>query len=622
MKIESILRILRLGNRYLLDRKFRNSVADAIRRHVQPAVGIEGSATTDYAWSKGRRAFLVGGCELTYVKDALDVLGFRTHHTFDHAGGADPLSEISNPSSPLWNFNPDYVIFSQIQLFRGVVNETQRKGLLISRAQQESGLGTLMQNFAGAIRGFREKSAKPIFLLTYPLTYRPVFGIHEYRSIKDAYSLAELIRVYELKIYELARQFPNVFILDINHALEGLGKQRQIRETDSDGVYEHLTQEGALRVTEKFLYSISALEPALRRIKCAVFDLDGTLWSGVLREDGPGGVSVRVNYIAILEHLAARGILLAICSKNDEAELKHLPEILGESLFQKISVKKLNWAPKSKNLESIARELNVGLEALALFDNDPFERAEVQANAPAVLVLSDQDVLSSLTRLEFEPHGEMTQEAVGRTMNYIEQNRRAESRSQSGLSFENFMHDCEFLLTFRRPLEGEMSRVHELLARTNQLNAMLRRSSMADVHEYYSQPEKYDISAATLQDKFGNYGLIGVGITEKDKPEWKMIELAFSCRAMGKCVEHAFLNRLSQAARSQGARGVAIDFTPTDRNQRLLGILLELQFVQTKAFENGQLSLVRRLDSEGGDLKLPPWFKVSDAALTRPVKSE
>src|SRR5262249_11770137 len=153
-------------------------------------------------------------------------------------------------------------------------------------------------------------------------------------------------------------------------------------------------------------------------------DLDGTMWSGVLREDGPAGVSPRLAYRRVLRHLAQRGILLAVCSKNDPVEEERLPDLLGKPLFEKIAVKKLGWGPKSASLPPIGKELNTGLDAIAFFDDSPSERAEVEANAPGVRVFQDVDLPSCLERPEFEPLGEITAEASMRAEMYAEQSER------------------------------------------------------------------------------------------------------------------------------------------------------------------------------------------------------
>jgi FkbH-like protein len=606
-------RIARFGATFAVDRRYRNHVLDVLNRHVQAGEGAESRIATptiaDTTWLAGRKMFLVGGCELSYLKDSFDVLGVETYHTFDHGGAPEPLGEVSQEGSTLWTFEPDYIVLSQVQLFRGLIMRTQTDGVTVTRAEQERDVDELIRSLVIAIDKIRERAAAPIFVITSPLVYRPALGIHEYRSIKNGLSLAELLRVYELRLYETARSRPGVYVVDVDRALERTGKNGQIDDYHA-GVYEHFTRPGATVVAGHLLRQIAALEPTIRRIKCAVVDLDGTLWSGVIREDGAQGVSVRQNYLTVLDHLSRRGIVLAICSKNDPIEAQYLPGLLGQPLFDKFIVRKLNWDPKSRNLRDVAAELNIGLDALAFFDDSAFERAEVASNAPQVLVLSDADLVSALDRPEFEPLGELTAEAATRTVKYVEQTHR-EAEESAAESLEAFLHSAQLELTFRRPSDGEVGRVHELLQRTNQLNATLRRTSLEQVLNYYNDPQRYETSVAFLKDKFGDYGLIGLAIAAVGPEEWDLLEFAFSCRAMGKQVEQALLIYVSQLAAASGAKRLAIDFQATDRNGQLLTILESVGFAPEAPSAGGLIHLVRSIGrSETGE-RFPAWLAVS-----------
>jgi FkbH-like protein len=580
-------RLLRFSGKFLADRRYRNHVLGVIERHVKAGdaspLPANESLASGSSWLAGRKVYLVGGCELTYLKDSLEKTGVEAHHTFDHGGAPEPFAETANPGSALWSFEPDVIVLSQVQLYRGLVQKVQVHGLESSREELEDALKELLESAAQAIQKIRERFACPIFLMTYPLVYRPAYGIHEYRSLTKGYGLIELWRSYELKVYELARRFPSTYVLDVNLAFEKGGKEGAINEAGADGVYEHFTREGAAKVAERLVYQLEVLEPKRRRVKCAVVDLDNTLWNGVLREDGPGGVAVRLSALTALDHLTRRGIILAVCSKNDEVEVEHLPSLLGDNLWGKVVARRLNWKPKSENLRELAKELNIGLDSLAFFDDNPFEREEVRTNAPEVLVLKDTDILESLQRPEFEPFGEVTAEASSRTAKYTQQTKREEAAAEAAASgstgsMEAFLKSCQLRLSLRRPAEGEMSRVHELLQRTNQLNATMRRSSQADLQGYWRAADNFETCVALLEDKFGDYGLIGLGIARKNGKDWEVMELAFSCRAMGKGVEEALVLDLAQRASRSGAAGLAIEYQRTDRNQQLLSILQGLQF--------------------------------------------
>ncbi len=606
-------RLATYAKKFLLNRQYRNKVIGIIQRQVEGERHVEATTDTEkYDWLSKKRMYLVGGCELTFFKDILNAQGVQCYHTFDHGRVSDPLADVQDSHGPLWSFSPDYLLLSQVQLFRRLVGRVQREGWSYERVEQEGDLEEMIRNYDLAIQRIRKEIESPIFIYTYPLEYKPAFGMHEYRSLPKSLSLIELIRAYELRLYQLAKEHSQVFILDNNLALEHSGKTGCIDPENADGVYEHLTRKGARVVGDNLLCQLNAIEPSVRRVKCAVFDLDGTLWSGVLREDGPQGLIVRNQVLTIMHHLATRGIILAICSKNDEVELEHLPGLIGQALLDKIVVKKLNWQPKSFNLREIAGELNIGLDTLAIFDDNPVERAEIQTNAAEVLVLSETDIGTSLKHPAFEPFGQVTPEAFSRVQKYQQQAERQalEKEYKEGV-YEDFLLKCQLELTIRPPLAGEISRVHELIQRTNQLNATMRRTTMADLQEYFGKPDQYAFRIALLKDRFGDYGLIGAVIAEKKTTYWEIIELAFSCRAMGKQVEQACLNHLAYTAAEAQAPTLQVHFMKTARNAQMYRILEEVGFSPHDGkTDSEEITLYRSLSLETM-AAYPAWFKIS-----------
>ena len=445
--------------------------------------------------------------------------------------------------------------------------------------------------------------------MTYPLTYRPVFGLNEYISLKTNYSLVELLKQYELGLYKISKQNDDVIVLDVNIALEKFGKNENIEEISADGVYEHFSRKGSDLVTEHLVKQISVYEKKIQRIKCAIFDLDNTIWSGILREDGPQGVHVRTNYLSIMKHLSTRGILIGICSKNDDVEIKHLPSLLSNELYEKLSVKYLNWEPKSLNLKKIADQLNIGLDSIAFFDDNPFERSEVTSGVPDVLVLSDKDILNCLNMIEFQPYGgKVSKLSSERVKQYAQQEvRRKEEEKYKNISYDKFLESCNLKIEIRKPVDGEISRVSELIQRSNQLNATLNRSIESDIINY-NKSSNYQIFIANLQDRFGDYGLIGCIIIKKLIDAWEIIEFSFSCRAMSKGVEKAVLSTTSNEA-SKVVDKLIIKYIKTERNSKVREILSDCGFVCHEI--NGDEEIMERpLSGDSKSIFMPKWFQI------------
>ena len=615
-----MMRLARYGTRFLFDRKYRNRILEIVNRQVQGSEHLAfqpaGAELAKNQFLRGKRLFVAAGCDQTFMAEYLESLGMETCHTFAIGRASDPMTELMMPGSRALSESWDYYLLSVSQVLRGLFRRIQVDGIDYAREQQEQDLESILANYRHAILAIRQKSDAPIFLFSYLITYLPTYGTHEYRSMKNGWSLIEFWHVYHLRLYELAREFSGVYIFDSDLAVENVGKQNVIDPSQSNGIYDHPSREGAKILGDHFAHHLSILEPRRRRIKCAVFDLDGTLWAGVVREDGAAGVAVQEYYLNVMEKLAARGILLAICSKNDPVELGLLPGLLGEELYAKIVSRQLSWKPKSQALRDIAEELNIGLDSLAFFDDSPFERGEVTANAPEVLVFTPEEIFTCLNLPEFHQMGEITHESLSRTVKYQQQAKRKEAEQTSATGLEDFLISCEFKLELSVPLAGEISRVFELLQRTNQLNATLTRTSQEQLKRHFAQHEHYLMCTARLRDRFGDYGLIGFATVQKDGPHWQVLDLAFSCRSAGRGVERAVLNYMAGIALAAGAQSLFIHFLPGPRNQQMFEILKESGFLCPEGVTpvEGQSMRLDRPLVDQADLVFPAWLSVNSGA--------
>jgi len=614
--MSQLTRILRYGWQFMADRKYRNRVVGVLNRQLNgaeaTAVKVDESTMCDRTFLQERRLFVAGGCDQTFLADYMQQQGMEVCHTNQIGRGTDPMTELMLPGSRALSENWDYYLFSISQVLRGTMQRMQNAGIDYPPEQQLSDLDAILDNYRQAITRIREKSAAPVFLFTYVLAYIPTYGLHEYRSMPDGGSLIEFWHTFHLKLYKLAREFSEVYVLDADQALANTGKRPAIDPTQSNGIFDHLSREGAREIGEQFIRSLQTLAPNRRRIKCAVFDLDNTLWAGVLREDGATGVSVNEYFLNVMEKMSARGILLALCSKNDPVEAEHLAGLLGEELYANVVSSKLSWLPKSQAIREIAEELNIGLDSLAFFDDSPFERGEVNANAPEVLTFDPERLFDCLNLPEFQPSGEITREALSRTEQYKQQAQRKSAEKTSGDNLDNFLQSCEFQLELRAPEAGEVSRVHELLQRTNQLNATLTRPTLGQLQQQHEDKATNLLRIAKLRDRFGDYGLIGFVTVKRTGADWEVLALAFSCRSMGRGIEKAVLNHIAQTAIQEGAKSVSIRFIVGPRNQQMFDILKECGFAPPSDAEpkEGECLLLTRPLTTDADYSIPAWLNL------------
>ena len=295
-------------------------------------------------------------------------------------------------------------------------------------------------------------------------------------------------------------------------------------------------------------------------IKCVVWDLDNCLWDGILLENDD--VKLKPGMKELLEALDQRGILLSIASKNDHDSAWQRLQALGISEY--FLYPQIHWGPKSQSIKTIAQKLNLGLDAFAFVDDNPFELSEVAASIPEICCIHIQDAEKELQGDRFQ--GAQTADAKNRRRYYQEAIVREEKQAEFGEDYFRFLEYCEIRLEIAGYREEDSDRVAELVQRTNQLNFSGRKYDRAQLREILDDPtvEKYSLHCS---DKFGSYGLIGFGLVRRGDGEIQIQDLMLSCRVQGKMIEQAFFSHLEAHHNPQGARYLRVNFKETSRNR-------------------------------------------------------
>ena len=306
--------------------------------------------------------------------------------------------------------------------------------------------------------------------------------------------------------------------------------------------------------------------------KVIVLDCDQTLWSGVCGEDGAKGICVDEPRRALQEFMRAQldsGRLLAVCSKNSEDDVR---QVFAERLdmplrHEHFAAWRTNWQPKSENIKSIARELNLGLDSFIFVDDNPLECAEVEANCPEVLTLqlpeSPADIPAFLNHCWVFDHAKLTEEDRKRGRLYQQNREREQLRSRS-MSLADFLAGLELKIEIAPMAESQVQRVSQLTQRTNQFNFTTVRRSEAEVKKLVGHS---DVLAVTVRDRFGDYGLVGVLISNTSDTAIEVDTFLLSCRVLGRGVEHEMLARLGAMALERKRRWINVHFYPSDRNK-------------------------------------------------------
>ncbi|WP_234405078.1 HAD-IIIC family phosphatase [Paenibacillus bouchesdurhonensis] len=271
-------------------------------------------------------------------------------------------------------------------------------------------------------------------------------------------------------------------------------------------------------------------------IKCIVWDLDDTIWEGILREDADN-IILRPGIELVLAELDHRGILHSIASRNRLDQVVSKLEKLG--IAQYFVSLQCHFNSKAISLKQIAMELNIGLEALAFVDNDSFERFEMNYYYPQVRTYDAQHYLELPNYPELQVR-DVTEESANRRhyMN-ARQQREAAAKVFQG-SREQFLKECQMVLQIQQASPGDYARIVELSRRTNQMNSLLERIDRPFV-EAFCQWKQHIIYVARLKDRFGDHGLIGTCFIALKGSTIEIRLFCVSCRIEGRGVAAAFL---------------------------------------------------------------------------------
>jgi FkbH-like protein len=328
-----------------------------------------------------------------------------------------------------------------------------------------------------------------------------------------------------------------------------------------------------LLITTLKISLIEEKKPLAKQIvKCVVWDLDNTLWSGVLTE---GNVEIRKDILQTVCDLDSKGILNSVCSKNnfDDAIAK-LTEFGIQDYFL---FPEINWNPKSDNVRKIAEKLNIGLDSILFVDDSSFEREEVKYAIPELIVVNETFFPDALNTDLFDLP--ITETSRNRRKLYLMEYVRESSRNEFGDNYLNFLKNSELILTLKKPTSSdELTRSKELLQRTNQLNLSTRRFTD---EEFNGLIEDNDLVKLifSVSDKFGDYGIVGFMSFYISDNILYIEDLVISCRVVQKMVENTLLKAVFEL-NDNGNELVSIQakYKETARNSPILTSFLNMGF--------------------------------------------
>jgi len=514
------------------------------------------------------RIAVIGSATLDHLLPALRVVGIRHGYQLDILLGdyGQYLNDILDRQSALHAFAPDVVLIAL------------DADHCIGAAGIVEGPDGLTQTFAGLREAWRvladELGAHVIHQTVLPRA-AALLGSNEHRL---AGTPASRIRAFNTWLrVEADAAGVDLLAIDTQTGQDGLAAWHdpvlwlKARQEISPLAAQHYA-ELALRL-------VSARRG--RSAKCLVLDLDNTLWGGVIGDDGLDGIAIGQGspegeaFLGFQRHVLAlqqRGIILAVCSKNDEANAKAAFEKHPDMIvrLEHITAFVANWEDKPSNLRRIANQIGIGLDALVFVDDNPFERALVRKTLPQVRVpeMPEEAALYTdmLSRSGYFEAVTITAEDAERTALYSANAKRAQLETES-TDLAGYLASLDMILEWQRVDSLALARATQLVNKTNQFNLTTRRYSEAQLSALMEDPSAL-VLQFRLRDRYGDNGVIAIIVARpSDEPGTLLVEAwLMSCRVLGRGVETACFEVLAAEARHRGAVMLEGYYIATPRN--------------------------------------------------------
>jgi len=488
---------------------------------------------------------------------------------------------VLDPDSALYSREFDLVLFAP---------DDTALSLPLSSEQPDAAVKAETERWVGLWQTITERTRARIVQCNFALPPRGTFGHLGARLPGSRQTMAQRVN---LRLGELAGD--TVSLIDCDALAALVGKDRWF-----DDRYRLVAKQAvsltALPLLARHATAVIAAELGLAR-KCVVVDLDNTIWGGEVGEvgvegvvlgDGPEGEA----YSAFQDHLlelTKKGIVLAVCSKNDEglarSMFEHHPDM--RLRLDDVAAFAVSWEPKTDGIRRLAESLDLGLDAMVFVDDNPAERELVRSQLPDVEVITLPDDPAYFARavadsLLFETRS-YTSEDARRVESYRGRAQSVELQ-RSATSLEDFYRDLDMHAVVAPFDELHLPRIAQLVGKTNQFNLTTRRHPPATLRAFMEDPSVVTMYAR-LEDRFTDHGLVAVLVAVPDGSVLEIDTWLMSCRVIGRTLEHTMLDQLVQQAMRAGCTKLRGRYLPTDRNGLVADLYRRLAFHPLEGLE-------------------------------------
>jgi len=543
---------------------------------------LKKNLTKDFSSLPVFRLALLGDSATQFLAKAIRAYGYEEKINFEvFEADFDQFDhQILDANSELYHSNPQFIVLylaAEKLLYRFAATP------LAERTAFSEQVLSQIQNWWKTVAA---RCKAKIIHLNFIELNDAVFGHY---AAKTASSFPYQIKKLNLELMNLAREHKHVFIADV----AGL----------SNLVGYASAHDPRLYVTSKVTFALDFLPAVAKAVtdivrassgsfkKCLILDLDNTIWGGVIGDDGMeniqiGELGMGHAFDALqrwAKELKQRGIILAVCSKNEEETAKQPfrehPEMILR--LEDIAVFVANWNNKAENLKQIQAVLNIGFDSMVFLDDSPFERNLVRELLPAVTVteLPEDPALyvSHLRSLNLFETASFSEEDLQRTRQYQNEIKRADFQ-KAFASIDDYLKNLEMHSTVRAFDDFSVPRIAQLTQRSNQFNLRTVRYSEAEIGAMRHSAEFMTL-AFHLSDKFGDHGLIGIVVLKKLADETAFIDTwIMSCRVLKRGMDEFIVNQMVKHARDAGFRRLLGEYLPTPKNKMVKELYAQMGF--------------------------------------------
>ena len=524
----------------------------------------------DTAGFKETKLAVLGNCATQLLSQALRGYAYELKialNVFD--ADYDQLEpQTLDPNSELFTFEPNYIL---IQLCS---EKLQLEFCDLSPEEQESFADRVMARIQEYWRRIEARTKAPILQFDFIEIDDGVFGNF---GLKTQKSFLCQIRRLNMLFSEAASKNKQVFPIALNSLSAQVGRDAFFDPQLFYIAKMPIQVDSLPQIAKRVFDTIEALAGHFR--KCAVLDLDNTLWGGVVGDDGMEGIrigelkdgKIYSDLQRYFKALRNRGILLAVCSKNEyDAAIRpfreHPEMVLREDDFVMFVA---NWEDKASNIRRIRETLNIGMDSIVFIDDNPFERNAVRSQIADLTVPElppePEKYLDFLRKSNLFETVSVSGEDAKRTQQYREEAQRTESAATFA-SYDEYLQSLEMVAEAKPFDEFHFARIAQLTQRSNQFNLRTVRYTESDVKRI-ADDDHFITLYFTLRDKFGDHGLISVVILEKrDNGTLFVNEFLMSCRVLKRGMEEFIINKIVSTAKENGFMLVEGEYIRTQKN--------------------------------------------------------